>query len=294
MLRSSTRRTRPSARYGCSPRCGATGVVHRGTRDQVTAGRPDRQHQMYSDAQDIPTAPTASSQLGIDRGRGEPIASRTLGCRYDAALVPRCPRLDLTGTFCPPRRRPVSLARGSRPAIETRAWLLARTGCTRATWPSVPGREQLTERLSELLTAGEVGPPVWRGDQQFFTRRGPGKEHAVLYTVLGRRGRASAHRPDRDRPGGLTTLDGRGRTGRAACGVRLSVGGSEESVLAGHGHSPPARTSTARSNCATPTSRGCRRRGLLLTRRLAPRSVPAARSNFHRRVYLHRVGRPAE
>src|SRR5690348_12159241 len=37
-----------------------------------------------------------------------------------------------------------------------------------ATWP---GRPALAARLRELLAAGVVGVPVWRGERRFFVRR---------------------------------------------------------------------------------------------------------------------------
>jgi hypothetical protein len=43
-----------------------------------------------------------------------------------------------------------------------------------------PGREALAGRLAELLGAGVVGVPVWRGDRRFFIRRAGDQEHAVL------------------------------------------------------------------------------------------------------------------
>ena len=39
----------------------------------------------------------------------------------------------------------------------------------------LPGRDRLRRRLGELLGAGSVGSPVWRGDRRFFTRRDGGQ-----------------------------------------------------------------------------------------------------------------------
>src|SRR6266436_4065396 len=66
---------------------------------------------------------------------------------------------------------------------QTKAWLAAQEELYAAYLAAIPGREKLAKRIAELLAAGEVTPPVWRGERQFFTRREPGQEHAVLYTV---------------------------------------------------------------------------------------------------------------
>ncbi len=115
---------------------------------------------------------------------------------------------------------------------QTKAWLAGQEELYESYLAGVPGREKLAERLSQLLAAGEIGPPVWRGDRQFFTRREPGQEHAVLYTVSA----AGAERPLIDPvtidPTGVTTLDRwhPDREGRLLA-YQLSVGGREESEL---------------------------------------------------------------
>ena len=38
-----------------------------------------------------------------------------------------------------------------------------------------PGREDLATRVRELLSAGIVGVPIWRGNRRFFVRREPGQ-----------------------------------------------------------------------------------------------------------------------
>ena len=66
---------------------------------------------------------------------------------------------------------------------ESRAWAAAQADLyvsERDTWP---GRETYRARLLELLGAGMVSAPVWRGERQFFMRRSAEQEHAVLLTV---------------------------------------------------------------------------------------------------------------
>ncbi len=50
----------------------------------------------------------------------------------------------------------------------------------RAQWA---GQDGLRTRIGELLGAGVVSAPIWRGERQFFMRRTAEQEHAVLLTV---------------------------------------------------------------------------------------------------------------
>src|ERR1700744_4729947 len=83
-------------------------------------------------------------------------------------------------------------------------WLRAQDELFRSHGAQLPGIDHLAGRILELTGTGHIGVPAWRGDRQFFTRRLPGQEHAVLCTVDpdgpgGRRG-AGAHRPGGARP----------------------------------------------------------------------------------------------
>ena len=179
---------------------------------------------------------------------------------------------------------------------QTKAWLAAQVELYASYLASLPGREQLTERLSELLAAGEVGPPVWRGERQFFTRREPGQEHAVLYTVSP----AGAERPLIDPtvidPTGVTTLDAwqPDHEGRLLA-YQLSEGGREESVLrvldVSTGQDVDGPIDRCRYSDVAWLPGGA---AFYYTRRLPPDAVPAGEEQFHRRVYLHQVGNPAD
>ncbi|MFI6814883.1 prolyl oligopeptidase family protein [Nonomuraea sp. NPDC050328] len=67
----------------------------------------------------------------------------------------------------------------------------------------LPWRERLRARLAELGQAGQVTPPVWRGERCFELRRDPGQEHPVV-----RSGERVVLDPMRLDPTGLTTVDG--------------------------------------------------------------------------------------
>jgi len=66
---------------------------------------------------------------------------------------------------------------------QTAEWLAAEE----ALWDRYRGgltdREAFAARVRELLQVGSVGLPAWRGTTQFYTRRDPDQEHAVLYVA---------------------------------------------------------------------------------------------------------------
>ena len=177
---------------------------------------------------------------------------------------------------------------------QTKAWLAGQEELYESYLASVPGRDKLAERLGQLLAAGEVGPPAWRGDRQFFTRREPGQEHAVLHTVSA----AGAERPLIDPvmidPTGVTTLDRwhPDREGRLLA-YQLSVGGREESELrvmdVATGEDVDGPIDRCRYSDVAWLPGGA---AFYYTRRLAPEAVPEGEEQFHRRVYLHQVGSP--
>ena len=100
------------------------------------------------------------------------------------------------------------------------------------TWRRLGDRSALAGRITELLGAGSVGAPVWRGDRQFFTRRAAGQEHAVLHTATPSDGERILIDPTAIDETGTTTLDAwqPDQDGRLLA-YQLSQGGDEESVL---------------------------------------------------------------
>jgi prolyl oligopeptidase len=187
------------------------------------------------------------------------------------------------------------------------AWLAAEDELYAATLATLPGRDRLAGRLTELLGAGLVSPPLWRGSRQFSMRREAGQEHAVLYTaVAGQPGSGEdpaageAERvlidPMAIDPSGTTTLDAwqPDHEGRLLA-YQMSEGGREESVLR-------IMDVATGADVDGPIDR-CRYTGVAwlpggkafyYVRRLAPDQVPAGEDQFHRRVYLHQVGSPAD
>ena len=68
---------------------------------------------------------------------------------------------------------------------ETRAWLEAENRCTDAALKSVPGREQIIKRLSELQKTDSFGTPLQRRGDYFFGKRSAGQD---LYVICRRHG----------------------------------------------------------------------------------------------------------
>ena len=188
-------------------------------------------------------------------------------------------------------------------SAETRAWLAAQDTLFAGHAASLPGRDALAGRLAELMAAGSVGPPVWRGDRQFFLRRGPGQDHAVLLAADPQAGERDLIDPMRIDASGVTTLDAwqPDHEGELLA-YQLSTGGDEESevrvmdVATGQDVDGPVercRYSPIAWLPGTSASRGPAGKAFYYVRRLPPGAVPAGEEQYHRRVYLHRVGTPA-
>jgi prolyl oligopeptidase len=178
----------------------------------------------------------------------------------------------------------------------TTAWLEAEDKLYASYLSGVPGRERLEARLTELLRAGEVSAPVWRGDRQFYTRREPDQEHAVLYTAAPGEAERALVDPMAIDPTGSTTLDTwRPDLEGRLLAYQLSEGGTEESALrvidvaAGELVDGPIDRCRYSDVAWLPGGKA-----FYYSRRLAPGAVPDGEEQFHRRVYLHRVGRPAD
>ncbi len=182
---------------------------------------------------------------------------------------------------------------------DTQDWLRAQDELFRSRGAQLPGIDQLAGRILELTGTGHIGVPAWRGERQFFTRRLPGQEHAVLCTVDpgGQGGEARVLiDPAAVDPTGKTTLDSwqPDKEGRLLA-YQLSEGGSEESVLrvldveTGELVDGPIDRCRYTSIAWLPGGKA-----FYYTRRLPPEAVPAGEEQYHRRVYLHYLGSPAD
>jgi prolyl oligopeptidase len=179
---------------------------------------------------------------------------------------------------------------------ESRAWLAAQDALAAGHLAALPARAALAARIAELTATGLVSSPSWRGERRFFLRREPGEEHAALIT-------SAPGEPDRVLvdpmaldASGATTLDAWApdNEGRLLA-YQVSRGGDEESVLqvmdvaTGEHAEGPIDRCRYTEVAWLPGGKSC-----YYVRRLPPEAVPAGEDQYHRRVYLHTVGTPAE
>lgn len=193
----------------------------------------------------------------------------------------------------------------------TKSWSDAQDELVAEHAPRWPGRAGVIDRLTELLGSGVVGVPIWRGGRRFFVRREGGQEHGVLYVVDAVPG-TDAPGAEQDArvlldpmaldPTGLTTLDAwqPDREGTLLA-YQVSEGGTEESVLrvidVATGELVDGPIDRARYSPVSWIPDGLagadgstRVPAYYYVRRLAPDLVPEGEQQYHRRIWLHRVG----
>src|SRR5271155_1177813 len=209
---------------------------------------------------------------------------------------PEAPRLDLTEDIFGHQVSDPYRWMEDAGSAERADWLRAEAALFSAERAHWPGRDILAERVRELLNVGVVGTPVWRGDRGFFTKREPGQEHAVLCTQVADGPVEVLVDPMAIDPSGLTTLDAwqPDKEGRLLA-YQLSEGGDEESLLrvldveTGSVVDGPIDRCRYSNVAWLPGGKA-----FYYTRRLPASSVPEGESQYHRRVYLHQVGTPAD
>jgi prolyl oligopeptidase len=179
---------------------------------------------------------------------------------------------------------------------DTRKWLTAQDDLFHRHIGGLPGRERLRKRISELLGAGYVSSPTWRGDVRFFMRRAADQEHGVLYLTDAQGTESVLIDPTEIDPSGTTTLDSwRPDLEGRRLAYQLSRGGDEESVLyvmdlaTGEPVEGPIERSRYSPIAWLPGGDA-----YYYVRRLPAGQVPEGEEQYHRRVYLHRVGSDPE
>jgi prolyl oligopeptidase len=181
-------------------------------------------------------------------------------------------------------------------APQTVAWSEAQDALLAAHTADLPGRERLRARVAELLGAGMVGTPVWRGQRQFFLRRTAEQEHAVLHTVDPDGTERVLIDPIAVDPSGMTTLDAWQPSKEGALlAYQLSAGGTEETVLhvldVATGQHVDGPIDRARYSPVAWLPGGD---AFYYVRRVEPATVPEDEAQYHRRVWLHRLGTSAD
>jgi prolyl oligopeptidase len=178
----------------------------------------------------------------------------------------------------------------------TQAWSQAQDILAGELLSTLPLRRDFAGRLEELVHAGAVGVPVWRGGRAFSTRRDPGQEHAVLRVREADGTVRVLVDPTALDPTGTTTLDAWSPAWEGdRLAYQLSTGGDEESRLYVLDVTTGEVVDGPIDRCRySPVAWLPGGEELFYVRRLAPDQVPAGEEQFHRRVWRHRVGAPAD
>jgi prolyl oligopeptidase len=174
----------------------------------------------------------------------------------------------------------------------TSAWCAAQDELFAGQREGWKGVEPFRARLTELLACGSVSAPVWRGRRCFVMRREPDQDMAVLRVVEPDGTERTLVDPIAIDPAGTTTLDSWQPSWEGdLLAYQLSEGGTEESIVrvmdVATGEIVDGPIDRARYSPIAWLPGG---KAYYYTRRLAPDLVPADETQYHRRVWLHRVG----
>ncbi|MHA6625731.1 prolyl oligopeptidase family serine peptidase [Pseudonocardia sichuanensis] len=178
----------------------------------------------------------------------------------------------------------------------TREWSAAQDAVTGAHLERLPGRDGLAATLTALLSAGSVSAPLWRAGRRFAMRREPGQEHAVLLVREPDGAERVLLDPVALDPSGLTTLDAwvPDLEGRRLA-YQLSSGGDEHSVLhvldVSTGQDVEAPIDRCRYSDVSWLPGG---EEFVYVRMVDEDEAPHGQQAFHRRIWRHRVGSPAD
>jgi prolyl oligopeptidase len=178
---------------------------------------------------------------------------------------------------------------------ETVSWSEAQTKLYSKIASGFSSHERFFSTIEKLVRVGVQGAPNWRGNRQFFMRRKPEQELAVLMTVDGAGVEKVLVDPIQLDAAGTTTLDAWQPSKEGTLmSYQVSVGGSEESELwvieTETGKVVDGPIDRARYSPVAWLPGG---EAFYYVRRLAPGSIPADEEQYHRRVYLHKVGTDA-
>jgi prolyl oligopeptidase len=176
---------------------------------------------------------------------------------------------------------------------EVRAWTLAQNAWTRSVLDPLPGRDRIKKRLTELLSIGTITAPDPRRGRYFYERREGQQNQPVLYFRDALNGQDHVLvDPNTLAQDGTIALDwwyASNDGKRLAYG--LSSSGNEISTLyvvdVDTGRKLPDEITRTRAASVAwlPDASG-----FYYIRYPAPGTVPKGEENYHRRVYLHRLG----
>jgi prolyl oligopeptidase len=175
---------------------------------------------------------------------------------------------------------------------QSSSWLEGQDALAHEQLSGLAGRDELRARLTSLMAAGVVTAPAWREQRQFFMRRTAEQEHAVLVTVDPDGTERTLLDPMQLDPSGTTTLDAwqPSKEGELLA-YQISEGGDEESILRVIDVETGAIIDGPIDRCRySPVGWLPGAQAYYYVRRLPPSEVPPGEEQFHRRVWLHRVG----
>ena len=205
---------------------------------------------------------------------------------------PDAPRLDLIddlqGRLVPDPYRWLEDPRDER----TLAWSAEQARLLTAEQAEWTRLESFRLRIAELLGAGSISPPYRRGQRTFFSRRTGDQQFPVLATIDPDGTERVLLDPMEIDPSGLTTLDSWQPSKEGdLLAYQLSEGGTEESIVhvmdVATGALVDGPIDRARYSAIAWLPGG---ESYSYVRRLDPAGLPADEAQFHRRVWLHRVG----
>ena len=213
-----------------------------------------------------------------------------------AHAYPDAPRLDLVDDFHGTSVADPYRWLESTDDPRTVEWLTAQSALMAAERAGWTARAGFVDRVGALLGAGTVSPPYWRGPRHFLSRREPGQQFSVLYVVEADGTERLLIDPIALDPTGLTTLDSWQPSKEGdRLAYQLSVGGNEESLLYVMDVATGEILEGPIDRCRySPIAWVPGANSFYYVRRIAPDLLPESERNFHRRVYLHRVGSPTD
>ena len=177
-------------------------------------------------------------------------------------------------------------------STETKEWQAAEDELFAAARDSWPAREHFAKRIAELMRTGAVGTPVWRGERAFYMRREPDQEHGVLLTRDPDGTERTLIDPMAIDSSGVTTLDTwqPSKDGRLLA-YQISSGGTEAADLhlldveSGESVDQPIDRCRHSPVAWLPDSSA-----FYYVRQLPLDGLPEDEVQYHRRVWLHRLG----
>lgn len=177
-------------------------------------------------------------------------------------------------------------------SVETQHFVREQNAYTRSVLEKIPGRNQLRQRIEQLLTIGRVASPRIGGDKYFYERRDGRQNQPVVYVRERERPERALIDVNTLSPDGTIALDWwyPSEDGRYVA-YGTSANGSELSTLrvieadSGKVLAEEIERTRAASMAWLPDSSG-----FYYTRYPRPGDVPAGEEMYHRRVFFHALG----